>query len=807
MNWRIRGFMNNRSTTDIILLIKSLIINNKANNKKTFIGFMDIKGAYDNVDYRIVALALKEFGFCKNQGKGILNILKNHQFCLEIQGELTKSVRRNIGLPQGDPMAPILFNLVAWAIIKRFIVSNNLREGYADIINEIAILSYADDFTLLADNYNKLKDYFISIKSFFNSFGLELDPKKSDFVTNSLSRKKTMEIEANWVINRQNNVEILGYYVFENRAKRIKQENIVNRIRLLASFLPLKYIQPYRLNLIINSKLLSKISYLCRGERFKPNLLNRIDVIIRSCIKTKAGLDKQLSTDTFYKDLNDGGFGLTKAEKVANNCYISSFFCYINNRSKPLRRMFEDAYFNSFGSKSKDYFYEIYKITRPFHLRQGKCDTRKKVSKIGKFTHFNVFTDGSCCKGWAGGGVHIRGHRNGKIRLFNRRINFRKGSNNKGEILSIIQALMEIPRNSSVNIFTDSNVALGALNNKKYKGKFEIVSRTFKKIVKHKRLNLNMIKVDSHCGVKGNDVADALAKEGCLSPNLKEIEEYISKTYSFLIKEKQTTDENNYNPEPIYNLYTWNGQFKIKTGCSLTGLWMRYNVGSPMCKYRYIGYRNEGLIEYKYGETKMKCSICKRTRTAKHCLEDCICVKEQIDKCEQPLLKAINSRGMLDKIKFESFGFKFDFLSYTITMASNNTRFIGRDEINRKLKTKENKRFNKKYSNLGDELKELLIENNKITKVATGGRRAVICVNDYLIFTIGNNYYNQLGHGRNIKKIVTKKNGDDKKTELPIVSVTSAYNVTVVFCKKELVCDMQRKLFKTNGLYDIDFKV
>ncbi|KAL9641491.1 hypothetical protein ABK040_013416 [Willaertia magna] len=256
---------------------------------------------------------------------------------------------------------------------------------------------------------------------------------------------------------------------------------------------------------------------------------------------------------------------------------------------------------------------------------------------------------------------------------------------------------------------------------------------------------------------------------------------------------------------------------------------------------------------------------------------------------------------------------------------------------------------------LGDELKELLLsEKYKITKVVTGGRHAVVCVNDCLIFTIGNNYYNQLGHGRNIKKIVTKKNGEDAdiasfcdffvkvnwnldktyrvkelicsgnetgvlticgkffrtaepfgdddcslklieipnrivavganwnnfvvatendgnyktykvnsdmeeyqnpifdhlkdkknntsmklvsgtngndfcglfnerevrlmdktvwkemivlKTELPIISVTSAYNVTVVFCKKELVCDMQRKLFKTKGLFDIVIKV
>ncbi|KAL9650178.1 hypothetical protein ABK040_011347 [Willaertia magna] len=609
INWRIRGFLNSRSTTDIVMLLKSLIINNFKASKKTFIGFLDIKGAYDNVSYAAVKIALKEFGFSKNQGKAIVNILKNHKFGVEIQGELTKCVRRTIGLPQGDPMAPILFNFVALAITKRFIIENNLKEGFTNNTNDIAVLSYADDFTLISDNYKKLKEYFTSIKIIFNNFGLELDPNKSGFTTNSTSRKKSMEIENNWIINRRSNVEILGYFVFENKYKRSKQQEIVNRIRLIASFLPLKFIQPYRLNLVINSKILSKISYLCRGERFEPCMLRKIDTIVRSIIKTKTGLDKKLSSEIFYKDLSEGGFGLTQAEDIAKNCYMGSFFNYFNHKSKPIRCCFEEAYFNSIKSKDKNFFTEICNITRPFHIRQGKCDTREKYSKIGKFNFFNIYTDGSCFKGWSGGGIHIRGHRNGKIRLFNRRLSFGKGTNNKGEILAILQTVKELPRESNANIFVDSNVALGALSNRNYRGKYEIISRTFKKIIRHKKINIQLIKVESHCGNKGNEKADELAKEGTASSNYKDIEEYISNTYSFLIPNKKRTDEEDYNPEPIFNLYTWAKQYKKQPNCNITSLWMRSNRDSPMNKYRFIGYRNNGLIEYKYGQKVMNCHI------------------------------------------------------------------------------------------------------------------------------------------------------------------------------------------------------
>ncbi|KAL9648294.1 hypothetical protein ABK040_001711 [Willaertia magna] len=99
-------------------------------------------------------------------------------------------------------------------------------------------------------------------------------------------------------------------------------------------------------------------------------------------------------------------------------------------------------------------------------------------------------------------------------------MNFGKGSNNKGEILAVLQAVRELPYNVTANIFIDSNVAIRALNN------------------------------------KGNDKADELAKEGICHPNINEVESYISKTYSFLVKNRGRTDDNEYNPEPIFNLYT-----------------------------------------------------------------------------------------------------------------------------------------------------------------------------------------------------------------------------------------------------------
>ncbi|KAL9648293.1 hypothetical protein ABK040_001710 [Willaertia magna] len=169
--------MNNKSTTNIALMLKSLIINNNKINKRTFIRFLDIKRVYDNVHYNVVAIALQEFGFSKNQG------------------ELSKSIKRTIRLPQGDPMAPILFNLVGWSIMKRFIIENNICENYCEDTNEIAILSYVDNFIIIANSYKKLKEYFTSIKKIFNNFGLKLDLNKSNFISNSTNRKKTMKIE------------------------------------------------------------------------------------------------------------------------------------------------------------------------------------------------------------------------------------------------------------------------------------------------------------------------------------------------------------------------------------------------------------------------------------------------------------------------------------------------------------------------------------------------------------------------------------------------------------------------------------
>jgi len=120
-----------------------------------------------------------------------------------------------------------------------------------------------------------------------------------------------------------------------------------------------------------------------------------------------------------------------------------------------------------------------------------------------------VYTDGACSgnPGPAGIGVVILD--GGKRRELSEYLG--TGTNNIAELMAIVRALEEVPRERTIVLHADSAYALGLLGKGwKAKANQELVER-MRKVAREFR-DLRLVKVDGHAGVAENERADELAR-------------------------------------------------------------------------------------------------------------------------------------------------------------------------------------------------------------------------------------------------------------------------------------------------------
>jgi ribonuclease HI len=120
-----------------------------------------------------------------------------------------------------------------------------------------------------------------------------------------------------------------------------------------------------------------------------------------------------------------------------------------------------------------------------------------------------VYTDGACTgnPGPAGLGVVILDH--GKRRELSEYLG--TGTNNIAELMAIVRALEELPRDRTIVLHADSAYALGLLGKGwKAKANQELVER-MRGLAKQFK-DLRLVKVAGHAGVPENERADELAR-------------------------------------------------------------------------------------------------------------------------------------------------------------------------------------------------------------------------------------------------------------------------------------------------------
>ena len=181
------GFMEGFRTSDHIFLLQTVVEKViKKNRKRLFCVFVDFKKAYDTVDRNLLLRKLQNLGINGVFYKNIAAMYMNTEYSIKLDKGTLDPIKSNLGLKQGCPLSPILFNIYIDDI-------KNIFDHTCDPIDlqgkQINYFLYADDLVLLSTSKDGLQNCLDRLQNFSKANNLTINiAKTKSMVFNNTGR-------------------------------------------------------------------------------------------------------------------------------------------------------------------------------------------------------------------------------------------------------------------------------------------------------------------------------------------------------------------------------------------------------------------------------------------------------------------------------------------------------------------------------------------------------------------------------------------------------------------------------------------
>ena len=182
------GFVRGFRTADHIFVLKTLITKYTQNNGRLYAAFIDFKKAYDTVNRETLLENLKVYGINGRMWENISAIYKTVQYSIKIGNRAMDPISSNLGLKQGCPLSPILFNLYINNIADY--LTSKPEDSVTLQDNNISHFLYADDLVIVSSCKEGLQNQLDSLSQFADSKDLTVNTKKSQVMIFNKSGKK-----------------------------------------------------------------------------------------------------------------------------------------------------------------------------------------------------------------------------------------------------------------------------------------------------------------------------------------------------------------------------------------------------------------------------------------------------------------------------------------------------------------------------------------------------------------------------------------------------------------------------------------
>ena len=190
-------FIKGRNIMDGVMALHEVLHDTKSKKRDGLILKLDFEKAYDKISWEFLSDYLRHRVFCEDWCKWIKVVVTSGTLSVKVNDVIGSYFQSGKGVRQGDPLSPLLFNLVADALAK--IIQQAQRNGLIQglipeyVENGIAILQYADDTILcLQDEDDSAQNMKPLLYLFEQMSGLKINFDKSEVIIISQDERKTL---------------------------------------------------------------------------------------------------------------------------------------------------------------------------------------------------------------------------------------------------------------------------------------------------------------------------------------------------------------------------------------------------------------------------------------------------------------------------------------------------------------------------------------------------------------------------------------------------------------------------------------
>lgn len=314
---RQRGFIKGPGCSENLTVINGLIKTAKRSKSTLSGAFIDMAKAFDTVPHELILASLYRRGLDAHFVKLVNNMYEGvHSRVYTYEGPTSK-IGLKLGVKQGDPLSPLLFNLALDPLL--FALDQYGRGVRVGGELSVTSLAYADDLVLLSDSWSGMERNLAVLDIFSDMCGMKSNPSKTHaFFLQRAGTKMALNNCEPWALGGSvvnmippaGSVKYLGVEI--SPLKGIVTRAPILNLKEMVSRISRARLKPSQKLTLLRQYAIPRVLYVADHAETSVSALVECDRVIKRAVKMWLHLSHHVADGLLYSAGRSGGLGIPK---------------------------------------------------------------------------------------------------------------------------------------------------------------------------------------------------------------------------------------------------------------------------------------------------------------------------------------------------------------------------------------------------------------------------------------------------------------------------------------------------------------